>query len=47
VKGVLVVMFFIEEASCIKVGGSEMLSDNLDSIERIASFSQERIFDVN
>ncbi len=36
--GVLEVIFFIEETFGIKVEDSEMLPDNLDSIERIASF---------
>ena len=36
--GVLEVIFFIEETFDIKVEDSEMLPDNLDSIERIAKF---------
>jgi len=36
--GVLEVIFFIEETFGIKVEDSEMLPDNLDSIERIANF---------
>jgi len=36
--GVLEVIFFIEETFGIKVEDSEMLPDNLDSIERIADF---------
>ena len=36
--GVLEVIFFIEEIFGIKVEDSEMLPDNLDSIERIANF---------
>jgi acyl carrier protein len=36
--GVLEVIFFIEENFGIKVEDSEMLPDNLDSIDRIASF---------
>lgn len=36
--GVLEVIFFIEETYGIKVEDSEMLPDNLDSIERIADF---------
>lgn len=36
--GVLEVIFFIEEKFGIKVEDSEMLPDNLDSIDRIASF---------
>lgn len=36
--GVLEVIFFIEETFGIKVEDSEMLPDNLDSIERISSF---------
>jgi acyl carrier protein len=36
--GVLEVIFFIEETFGIKVEDSEMLPENLDSIERIASF---------
>jgi len=36
--GVLEVIFFIEETFGITVEDSEMLPDNLDSIERIASF---------
>lgn len=36
--GVLEVIFFIEETFGIKVEDSEMLPDNLDSIERIAKF---------
>lgn len=36
--GVLEVIFFIEENFGIKVEDSEMLPDNLDSIERIANF---------
>jgi len=36
--GVLEVIFFIEENFGIKVEDSEMLPDNLDSIDRIANF---------
>ena len=36
--GVLEVIFFIEETFGIKVEDSEMLPDNLDSIELIANF---------
>lgn len=36
--GVLEVIFFIEETFGIKVEDSEMLPDNLDSIQRIADF---------
>jgi len=36
--GVLEVIFFIEETFGITVEDSEMLPDNLDSIERIANF---------
>ena len=36
--GVLEVIFFIEENFDIKVEDSEMLPDNLDSIDRIANF---------
>lgn len=36
--GVLEVIFFIEDTFGIKVEDSEMLPDNLDSIERIANF---------
>jgi acyl carrier protein len=36
--GVLEVIFFVEETFGIKVEDSEMLPDNLDSIERIANF---------
>lgn len=36
--GVLEVILFLEETFCIKVEDSEMLPDNLDSIERIANF---------
>lgn len=36
--GMLEVIFFIEETFGIKVDYSEMVPDNLDSIERIASF---------
>lgn len=36
--GVLEVIFFIEENFGIKVEDSEMLPDNLESIERIAEF---------
>lgn len=36
--GVLEVIFFIEETFGIKVEDSEMLPDNLDSIEKIANF---------
>ena len=40
--GVLEVIFFIEETFGIKVEDSEMLPDNLDSIERIANFVQRK-----
>ncbi|MBI4938862.1 MAG: acyl carrier protein [Nitrosomonadales bacterium] len=36
--GMLEVIFFIEETFGIKVDYSEMVPDNLDSIERIANF---------
>jgi len=36
--GVLEVIFFIEETFGIKVEDSEMLPDNLDSIDRITNF---------
>ncbi len=36
--GVLEVIFFIEETFGLTVEDSEMLPDNLDSIERIANF---------
>ncbi|MBI5658949.1 MAG: acyl carrier protein [Nitrosomonadales bacterium] len=36
--GVLEVIFFIEDTFGIKVDDSEMLPENLDSIERIANF---------
>lgn len=36
--GVLEVILFIEKSFGIKVEDSEMLPDNLDSIERIANF---------
>ena len=36
--GVLEVIFFIEETFGVKVEDSEMLPENLDSIERIAGF---------
>ena len=36
--GVLEVIFFIEETFGIKVEDSEMLPENLDSIERISGF---------
>jgi len=36
--GVLEVIFFIEDTFGITVEDSEMLPDNLDSIERIANF---------
>jgi len=36
--GVLEVIFFIEETFGIKVEDSEMLPDNLDSIEKISNF---------
>ncbi|TXT27353.1 MAG: hypothetical protein FD134_104 [Gallionellaceae bacterium] len=36
--GMLEVIFFIEETFGIKVDYSEMLPENLDSIERIANF---------
>jgi acyl carrier protein len=36
--GVLEVIYFIEDTFGIKVEDSEMLPDNLDSIERIANF---------
>lgn len=36
--GVLEVIFFIEDAFGVAVEDSEMLPDNLDSIERIANF---------
>lgn len=36
--GVLEVIFFIEDTFGIKVEDSEMLPENLDSIDRIANF---------
>ena len=36
--GVLEVILFIEETFGVKIEDSEMLPDNLDSIERIANF---------
>ena len=36
--GVLEVIFFVEETFGIKIEDSEMLPDNLDSVERIAAF---------
>lgn len=36
--GVLEVIYFIEETFGIKVEDSEMLPDNLDSIEKITNF---------
>jgi len=36
--GVLEVIFFIEETFDIKIEDSEMLPDNLDSIEKITNF---------
>jgi acyl carrier protein len=36
--GVLEVIFFIEETFGIKVEDSEMLPENLDSVDRIADF---------
>ena len=36
--GMLEVIYFIEETFGIKVDYSEMVPDNLDSIERIANF---------
>jgi len=36
--GVLEVIYFIEDTFSIKVEDSEMLPDNLDSIEKIANF---------
>lgn len=36
--GVLEVIFFLEETFGIKVEDSEMLPDNLDSIEKITNF---------
>ena len=41
--GVLEVIFFIEENFGITVEDSEMLPDNLDSIERIANFVSHKI----
>lgn len=40
--GVLEVIFFIEETFGIKVEDSEMLPENLDSVERIAGFVQRK-----
>lgn len=34
-------MFFIEQTLCIKSGDSEILSHKIDSMERIANFSQK------
>lgn len=41
--GVLEVIFFIEETFGIKVEDSEMLPDNLDSIERITDFVARKL----
>jgi acyl carrier protein len=41
--GVLEVIFFIEETFGITVEDSEMLPDNLDSIERIAAYVTRKI----
>lgn len=40
--GVLEVIFFIEENFGIKVEDGEMLPENLDSVERIASFVERK-----
>ncbi len=40
--GVLEVIFFIEETFSIKVEDSEMLPENLDSIERIVNFVSQK-----
>lgn len=40
--GVLEVIFFIEETFDIKVEDSEMLPDNLDSVERITNFIKRK-----
>lgn len=40
--GVLEVIAFIEETFAITVDDSEMLPENLDSIERIAAFVQRK-----
>lgn len=40
--GVLEVIFFIEETFGIKVEDSEMLPENLDSIEQITSFVSKK-----
>lgn len=40
--GVLEVIFFIEETFGVTVEDSEMLPDNLDSIERIAAFVERK-----
>lgn len=41
--GVLEVIFFIEETFGVKVEDSEMLPDNLDSIERISNFVSRKM----
>ncbi|MBU0621589.1 MAG: acyl carrier protein [Gammaproteobacteria bacterium] len=41
--GVLEVIFFIEETFGIKVEDSEMLPDNLDSIDRISNFITRKL----
>ena len=40
--GVLEVIFFIEETFGIKVEDSEMLPENLDSIDRITNFIKRK-----
>jgi acyl carrier protein len=41
--GVMEVIFFIEETFGIKVEDSEMLPDNLDSIEKISTFVTKKV----
>lgn len=41
--GVLEVIFFIEETFGLKVEDSEMLPDNLDSIDRIADYVSRKL----
>lgn len=41
--GVLEVIFFIEETYGLKVEDSEMLPDNLDSIDRIADYVNRKL----
>ena len=41
--GMLGIILFIEETFGFKVGDTEMLPDNLDSIERIANFVTRKL----